>query len=152
MVNLITIEQVSVHFVAALAGPAHPSLPYLLRKYTASAGRLMTTCYPFGGSERSERLKNLISAAGIWQFGDLKAKSLCAPTLLRCVFSEDARAQSHPGSPDCARYYALETTLAMVHAHSHFAAGEKCGKMNAGVGYIVECRDVILGYRSVNLC
>ena len=61
--------------IPALAGPALSALPYLLRKYTASAGRLMTTCYPFGGSERSERLKNLISAAGIWQ-RDLKVLSI----------------------------------------------------------------------------
>ena len=62
--------------IPALAGPALSALPYLLRKYTASACRLMTTCYPFGGSERSERLKNLISAACIWQRRDLKVLSI----------------------------------------------------------------------------
>ena len=35
----------------ALAKPALPALPYLLRKYTASAGRLMTTDYT--GSRRT---------------------------------------------------------------------------------------------------
>ena len=61
------------------------------------------------------------------------SKGLCAPFCFRSYSSGDVCAQSHSESPDCARYYAFEVTLVSDHAHSPFAATEKCGKMEVGI-------------------